>query len=100
MIGTDMKFSIAGRKVVSSDGLISEADRKAGGAALAVYLPNKPAATKLASSKTAKPAAAKPAAAARAPRLAEILAEEGCDRPSLAEFESLCASYLPPAAAT
>lgn len=37
--GTDMTFSIAGRKVVSSDGLISEADRKAGGAALAVYLP-------------------------------------------------------------
>ncbi|MES2859593.1 MAG: aminopeptidase [Pseudomonadota bacterium] len=37
--GTDLKFSIAGRKVVSSDGLISEADRKAGGAALAVYLP-------------------------------------------------------------
>jgi aminopeptidase len=37
--GTDIKFSIAGRKVVSSDGLISEADRKAGGAALAVYLP-------------------------------------------------------------
>ena len=40
------------------------------------------------------------AAAAMAPRVAEILAEEGCDRPSLAEFESLCASYLPPAAAT
>lgn len=37
--GTDITFSIAGRKVVSSDGLISEADRKAGGAALAVYLP-------------------------------------------------------------
>ena len=37
--GTDIKFSIAGRKVVSSDGLISEADRKAGGAELAVYLP-------------------------------------------------------------
>lgn len=37
--GTDIRFSIAGRKVVSSDGLISEADRKAGGAALAVYLP-------------------------------------------------------------
>lgn len=37
--GTDLTFSIAGRKVVSSDGLISEADRKAGGAALAVYLP-------------------------------------------------------------
>lgn len=37
--GTDLRFSIAGRKVVSSDGLISEADRKAGGAALAVYLP-------------------------------------------------------------
>lgn len=37
--GTDIKFSIAGRKVVSSDGLISEADRKAGGGALAVYLP-------------------------------------------------------------
>ena len=37
--GTDMKFSIAGRKVVSSDGLISDADRKADGAALAVYLP-------------------------------------------------------------
>lgn len=32
------------------------------GQALAVYLPNKPAATKLASSKTAKPAAAKPRA--------------------------------------
>jgi leucyl aminopeptidase (aminopeptidase T) len=37
--GTDITFSIADRKVVSSDGLISEADRKAGGAALAVYLP-------------------------------------------------------------
>lgn len=37
--GTDITFSIAGRKVVSSDGLISDADRKAGGAALAVYLP-------------------------------------------------------------
>lgn len=37
--GTDLRFSIAGRKVVASDGLISEADRKAGGAALAVYLP-------------------------------------------------------------
>jgi leucyl aminopeptidase (aminopeptidase T) len=37
--GTDVTFSIAGRKVVSSDGLISDADRKAGGAALSVYLP-------------------------------------------------------------
>ncbi len=37
--GTDLRFSIAGRKVVASDGLISEADRKAGGAALSVYLP-------------------------------------------------------------
>lgn len=37
--GTDIRFSVAGRKVVTSDGLISEADRKAGGAALAVYLP-------------------------------------------------------------
>jgi len=37
------------------------------------------------------------AAAAMAPRVAEILAEEGCERPSLAEFESLCGSYLPPA---
>jgi leucyl aminopeptidase (aminopeptidase T) len=37
--GTDLTFSIAGRKVVASDGLISDADRKAGGAALAVYLP-------------------------------------------------------------
>lgn len=37
--GTDLRFSIAGRKVVASDGLISEGDRKAGGAALAVYLP-------------------------------------------------------------
>ncbi len=37
--GTDLRFSIGGRPVVASDGLISEADRKAGGAALSVYLP-------------------------------------------------------------
>ena len=37
------------------------------------------------------------AAAAMAPRVAEILAEEGCHRPSLAAFEALCARYLPEA---
>ena len=37
------------------------------------------------------------AAAAMAPRVADILAEEGCHRPSLAAFEALCARYLPEA---
>ena len=39
------------------------------------------------------------AAAAMAPRVAEILEEEGSAAPSLAAFEALCALYLPAAAA-
>ena len=38
------------------------------------------------------------AAAAMAPRVAEILEEEGCAAPALAAFEALCAHYLPAAA--
>jgi leucyl aminopeptidase (aminopeptidase T) len=37
--GTDLKFSVKGRKVLVSDGIISEADRKAGGPAASVFLP-------------------------------------------------------------
>ena len=37
--GTDLKVRVQGRPVLVSDGIISEADRKAGGAALAAYLP-------------------------------------------------------------
>jgi leucyl aminopeptidase (aminopeptidase T) len=37
--GTDLKVGVQGRPVLVSDGIISEADRKAGGAALAAYLP-------------------------------------------------------------
>lgn len=37
--GTDLTFRIQGRKVGVSDGIISEEDRKEGGAALSVYLP-------------------------------------------------------------
>ena len=37
--GTDLKLSVKGRKVLVSDGIISEADRKAGGAAVSVFLP-------------------------------------------------------------
>lgn len=37
--GTDLKLRVQGRKVLVSDGIISEADRKAGGPALAAYLP-------------------------------------------------------------
>jgi leucyl aminopeptidase (aminopeptidase T) len=37
--GTDLKFSVKGRKVLASDGIISEADRKAGGPAVSVFLP-------------------------------------------------------------
>lgn len=37
--GTDLTFRIQGRKVGVSDGIISEEDRKQGGAALSVYLP-------------------------------------------------------------
>lgn len=35
------------------------------------------------------------AAAAMAPRVAEILTEEGCAEPRLGEFEALCRHYLP-----
>jgi leucyl aminopeptidase (aminopeptidase T) len=37
--GTDLKFSVKGRKVLVSDGIISEADLKAGGPAVSVFLP-------------------------------------------------------------
>jgi leucyl aminopeptidase (aminopeptidase T) len=37
--GTDLKLSVKGRPVLVSDGIISEADRKAGGAAVSVFLP-------------------------------------------------------------
>ncbi|MFC5578222.1 aminopeptidase [Lysobacter niabensis] len=37
--GTDLKMSVKGRKVLVSDGIISEADLKAGGPAVSVYLP-------------------------------------------------------------
>ena len=37
--GTDLKVRVQGRPVLVSDGIISDADRKAGGAALAAYLP-------------------------------------------------------------
>lgn len=37
--GTDLRFRIEGRPVFVSDGVISEADRKAGGPALQVWLP-------------------------------------------------------------
>lgn len=37
--GTDLKVRVQGRPILVSDGIISEADRKAGGAALAAYLP-------------------------------------------------------------
>jgi aminopeptidase len=37
--GTDLKLNVKGRKVLVSDGIISEADRKAGGAAASIYLP-------------------------------------------------------------
>ncbi|HEY0505746.1 MAG TPA: aminopeptidase [Lysobacter sp.] len=37
--GTDLTMRLQGRKVLVSDGIISEADRKAGGPALAAYLP-------------------------------------------------------------
>ncbi|MDI9237723.1 aminopeptidase [Lysobacter sp. LF1] len=37
--GTDLKMRLQGRKVLVSDGIISDDDRKAGGPALAAYLP-------------------------------------------------------------
>lgn len=37
--GTDLKLQVKGRQVLVSDGLISPADEKAGGPALAAYLP-------------------------------------------------------------
>ena len=37
--GTDLKFRVQGRKVLVSDGIISPADMKIGGAAMAAYLP-------------------------------------------------------------
>ncbi|MBF6023905.1 aminopeptidase [Lysobacter niastensis] len=37
--GTDLKLRVQGRRVLVSDGIISEADRKAGGPALAAFLP-------------------------------------------------------------
>jgi len=37
--GTDLKFRVQGRKVLVSDGIISPADMKLGGAAMAAYLP-------------------------------------------------------------
>jgi leucyl aminopeptidase (aminopeptidase T) len=37
--GTDLKLRIKGRPVLVSDGVLSEAERKAGGAAASVYLP-------------------------------------------------------------
>lgn len=37
--GTDIKFKVKGRKVLTSDGVISDADAKAGGPAATVWLP-------------------------------------------------------------
>lgn len=37
--GTDLKLRVKGRQVLVSDGIISEADRKAGGPSLAAFLP-------------------------------------------------------------
>jgi aminopeptidase len=37
--GTDLKLDVQGRRVLVSDGIISEADRKAGGPSLAAFLP-------------------------------------------------------------
>lgn len=37
--GTDLTFQVGGRPVMVSDGIVSEADRAAGGAAVSVYLP-------------------------------------------------------------
>lgn len=37
--GTDLKLRIKGRKVLVSDGILSDAERKAGGVAASVYLP-------------------------------------------------------------
>lgn len=37
--GTDLSFDVQGRRVLASDGLLSEEDLKQGGAATAIYLP-------------------------------------------------------------
>lgn len=37
--GTDLKLSVKGRRVLVSDGIVSEEDRKAGGPAVSAYLP-------------------------------------------------------------